>query len=431
MNNTLSRRNFVKSAGVASAVSFAVLPNLYSQTAPSRKLRVGVMGLNRGQSHILGFQAVPNVEIAYVCDVDKNRAAEGAALAGEGQKKLPKAVGDFRHILEDPDIDILSIAAPNFWHAPATILGCEAGKHVYVEKPGSYSAEEGELMVKATRKYKRKVQMGTQRRSYASMIAGMKKLHEGAIGKIHYARTWFSRTRTSIGHGKPAAVPDYLDYDLWQGPVPKRPYKDNLVHYNWHWHWHYGGGELANNGVHALDIARWGLRVDYPTRVTYLGSRYHFDDDQETPDIGTAQFDFGEVGASWDASSCHGRKDENLAFCTFYGEGGSMAFDTAGYKVYDLKGRMIDEREGTSGDSFSTASVPHFQNFCDAIREDTPLNQDIGEGQKSTLWCHLGNIAYRTQSVLDINPTTGRIKNNPEAQKLWERTYRKGWKPKV
>ncbi|MDA0347716.1 MAG: Gfo/Idh/MocA family oxidoreductase [Verrucomicrobia bacterium] len=424
-NHTLSRRNFVKTAGVASAATFAILPAIHGQQAPSRKLRVGVMGLKRGSAHITGFQAVPNVEIAYVCDVDKHRAAEGAALANKGQKNSTKMVGDFRHILEDNAVDILSIAAPNFWHAPATILACAAGKHVYVEKPGSYSAEEGELMVKAARKYNRKVQQGTQRRSYESMIDGMEKLHGGAIGKVRYARTWYANTRESIGHGKPATVPDYLDYDLWQGPVPVSPYKDNLVHYNWHWHWNYGGGELANNGVHALDIARWGLQVDYPTKVTYLGSRYNFDDDQETPDTGVAQFDCGEVGATWEGSSCQRRSEENLAFCTFYGETGSMAFDTAGFKIYDSKGKMIDDRAGTPGD------VPHFQNFCDAIRDDVPLNQDIEEGQKSTHWCHLGNMAYRTNSVVEVHPKTGRIKNNPEAQKFWKRSYRKGWQPKV
>ncbi len=421
----LSRRGFVKTASFFGAASFSILPNVYGQNAPSRKLRVGIMGLKRGLAHIRSFQGATNVEIAYVCDVDRDRAAEGAALAGNGQSKSPKVVGDFRTILEDPDVDILSIAAPNFWHAPATILACEAGKHVYVEKPGSYDPQEGEWMVDATRKYDRKVQQGTQRRSYPSMIEGMAKIKGGAIGKVLYARTWYRNSRDGIGRGKPAAVPQNLDYELWQGPVPRAPYKDNLIHYNWHWHWTYGGGELINNGVHALDLARWGLGVDFPTRVSYQGGRYHFDDDQETPDTGTAQFDFGDVGASWDGSSCHRRDDENLAFCTFYGEGGSIAFDKAGFAIYDSKGKLVEQTAGTPGD------VPHFQNLCDAIRDDVPLTQEIAEGQKSTLWCHLGNIAYRTQSVLDIDSGTGRILNNPQAQRLWKRSYAKGWRPKV
>lgn len=423
--STPSRRAFVKSASAVGIASFSILPSIQGQQVPSRKLRVGVMGLKRGAAHIRGFQQVPNVEIAYVCDVDKNRAAEGGVLASKGQAKAPQVVSDFRSILDDKEVDILSIAAPNHWHAPATILACKAGKHVYVEKPGSYDPQEGEWMVAAARKYDRRVQQGTQRRSYASMIEGMDKLHSGAIGKVLYARTWYRNSRDTIGRGNQAAVPDYLDYDLWQGPVPESPYKDNLVHYNWHWHWQYGGGELINNGVHALDLARWGLGVDYPKRVSYFGERYHFDDDQETPDTGVAQFDFEDSGASWDGSSCHRRTGEDLPFCAFYGEGGSVSFDTAGYKIYDLKGAVLEENPGTPGD------VPHFQNHCDSIRDGVALTQEIAEGQKSTLWCHLGNIAYRTQSVLDIDPESGRILNNAKANKLWRRRYRKGWTPKV
>ena len=383
------------------------------------------MGLKRGMAHVRGFQAVPDVEIAYVCDIDQNRMAEGVNLANAGQATNAKGVTDFRKILDDPLVDILSIAAPNFWHAPASILACQAGKHVYVEKPGSYDPQEAKWVVEAARKHDRKVQLGTQRRSYQSMIEGIAKLRDGLIGEVRFARTWYNNARGSIGKGKRATPPSHIDYGLWQGPAPRRPYQDNLVHYNWHWVWHYGGGELINNGVHALDLARWGLGVDYPTKVTYLGGRYHFDDDQESPDTAVAQFDFGDKGATWDGSSCLRRKDEDLAFCSFYGDGGTMAFDFSGYKVYDTEGMLVEEREGTPGD------VPHFQNHCDAIRDGAALNQDIEEGQKSTQWCHLGNIAYRTQSVLEVDPKTGRIRNNPQALKLWGRSYSKGWKPKV
>ncbi len=383
------------------------------------------MGLKRGMAHVRGFQAVPDVEIAYVCDVDQNRMAEGVNLANAGQATNAKGVTDFRKILDDPLVDILSIAAPNFWHAPASILACQAGKHVYVEKPGSYDPQEAKWVVEAARKHDRKVQLGTQRRSYQSMIEGIAKLRDGLIGEVRFARTWYNNARGSIGKGKRATPPSHIDYGLWQGPAPRRPYQDNLVHYNWHWVWHYGGGELINNGVHALDLARWGLGVDYPTKVTYLGGRYHFDDDQESPDTAVAQFDFGDKGATWDGSSCLRRKDEDLAFCSFYGDGGTMAFDFSGYKVYDTEGMLVEEREGTPGD------VPHFQNHCDAIRDGAALNQDIEEGQKSTQCCHLGNIAYRTQSVLEVDPKTGRIRNNPQALKLWGRSYSKGWKPKV
>ena len=420
-----TRRSFLKQATAIGAVSFTSFPNIQAQGLPSRKLRVGVMGLKRGMAHVRGFQAVPDVEIAYVCDVDQNRMAEGVNLANAGQATNAKGVTDFRKILDDPLVDILSIAAPNFWHAPASILACQAGKHVYVEKPGSYDPQEAKWVVEAARKHDRKVQLGTQRRSYQSMIEGIAKLRDGLIGEVRFARTWYNNARGAIGKGKRATPPSHIDYGLWQGPAPRRPYQDNLVHYNWHWVWHYGGGELINNGVHALDLARWGLGVDYPTKVTYLGGRYHFDDDQESPDTAVAQFDFGDKGATWDGSSCLRRKDEDLAFCSFYGDGGTMAFDFSGYKVYDTEGMLVEEREGTPGD------VPHFQNHCDAIRDGAALNQDIEEGQKSTQWCHLGNIAYRTQSVLEVDPKTGRIRNNPQALKLWGRSYSKGWKPKV
>jgi len=420
-----TRRSFLKQATAIGAVSFTSFPNIQAQGSPSRKLRVGVMGLKRGIAHVRGFQAVPDVEIAYVCDVDQSRMAEGVNLANAGQAANAKGVTDFREILDDPSVDILSIAAPNFWHAPASILACQAGKHVYVEKPGSYDPQEAKWVVEAARKHDRKVQLGTQRRSYQSMIEGMAKIRDGLIGEVRFARTWYNNARGSIGKGKQAKPPSHIDYELWQGPAPRRPYQDNLLHYNWHWVWHYGGGELINNGVHALDLARWGLGVDYPTKVTYLGGRYHFNDDQESPDTAVAQFDFGDKGATWDGSSCLRRKDENLAFCSFYGDGGTMAFDFSGYKVYDTEGMLVEEREGTPGD------VPHFQNHCDAIRDGAALNQDIEEGQKSTQWCHLGNIAYRTQSVLEVDPKTGRIRNNPQALKLWGRSYSKGWKPEV
>ncbi len=424
-DSPFTRRSFLKQATAIGAVSYAAFPNIQAQGSPSRKLRVGVMGLKRGMAHVRGFQAVPDVEIAYICDVDQTRMAEGVNVANAGQSAKAKGTTDFREILDDPSVDILSIAAPNFWHAPASILACQAGKHVYVEKPGSYDPQEAEWVVEAARKHDRKVQLGTQRRSYQSMIEGMAKLRDGLIGDVRFARTWYNNARGSIGKGKQTRPPAHIDYDLWQGPAPRRPYQDNLVHYNWHWVWHYGGGELINNGVHALDLARWGLGVDYPTKVTYLGGRYHFDDDQESPDTAVAQFDFGDKGATWDGSSCLRRKDENLAFCSFYGDGGTMAFDFSGYKVYDTEGTLVEEREGTPGD------VPHFQNHCDAIRDGVALNQDIEEGQKSTQWCHLGNIAYRTQSVLEVDPKTGHIRNNPRARRLWGRSYSKEWKPKV
>jgi predicted dehydrogenase len=383
------------------------------------------MGLGRGKAHISGWLAVPGVEIAYLCDVDSARAEEAARVVQRGGQERPaKFVKDFREILADAEVDILSIAAPNYWHAPATILACQAGKHVYVEKPASHNAQEGELMVAAARKHDRKVQMGNQRRSFPTIIEGIQRLHEGVIGTVRSGRSSYFSGRKSIGIGKPAPIPADLDYALWQGPVPEYPFKDNLVHYNWHWHWHFGGGELANNGIHSLDIVRWGLKAGIPKRVTFLGGRYHFKDDQETPDTGVAIFDLGETGAHWEQSSCHPRKPEAPAFASFAGDGGAMHFTSSGYSIYDLTGKQIETKTGPGSD------VAHFQNLADAIRNNVPLTSEIAEGQKSTLWCHLGNIAFRSGLILDIDPETGRPRQ-PEAMTFWGREYRPGWEPKV
>lgn len=405
-----SRRNFVRTAAAASLIG-----SVRADTKSGKKLRVGVMGLNRGKAHIQNFARLEGVEIAYVCDVDQNRLAAGAKYTAARQNgKAPKAVTDFRRILEDKDVDILSIAAPNFWQAPATILACHAGKHVYVEKPGSHNPREAELMVAAAQSSGLKVQMGNQRRSAPGFREGITKIHSGAIGQLRYARCWYDNNRTSIGKGKAAAVPTHLNYALWQGPVPASPYKDNLIHYNWHWHWQYGGGELANNGVHALDIARWALGVDLPILTSCAGGRYHFDDDQETPDTADATYDFGKVGMSWHGSSCLQRKHENHPFVSIYGDDGVMSFDGGGYRIHDSSGKFVEENIAGLSD------LPHFQNFVNAIRENEALNSEISDAQKSTMLCHLGNISYREGL---------QIKGSKVPKKFWQREYSEAWKP--
>jgi predicted dehydrogenase len=400
-------------------------PALLAADSPGKKLVVGVMGLSRGKDHLSALLQIPNIEIAWLCEVDSSRLALAAKFMEGKQTPAPRTAQDIRRVLDDPAVDALFIAAPNFWHAPATILACAASKHVYVEKPGSHNAREGELMVAAARKHNRKVQMGTQRRSWPGIIEAMQKLRDGAIGPVRFARSWYNNTRPTIGRGKPVPVPPTLDFPLWQGPAPDRPFVDNLVPYNWHWRWHWGGGELANNGVHALDLCRWGLGVDYPVRISYTGGRYHFQDDQETPDTGFAVFDFGKSGASFDHSSCNPRKNEKLPFVAFYGDAGSLTQDGPGYKIYDLKAVEIASGTGPAGDKV------HIENFVNAIREGAPLNQEIAEGQKSTLLCHLGNIAYRSGKEIHFDPATQKITGDPEAAKLWAREYRPGWEPKV
>lgn len=405
-----NRRHFISTASAA-----ALTGHLRAESQPGQKLRVGVMGLSRGKAHINNFAKLEGVEIAYVCDVDQERLAAGAKYTADRQNgNLPKAVTDFRRILDDKEVDILSIAAPNFWHAPATILACDSGKHVYVEKPGSHNPREAELMVAAAQRTDRKVQMGNQRRSAPVFREGIEKLKAGVIGKLRYARCWYDNKRGSIGKGKPAAVPANLDYKLWQGPVPVRPYKDNLIHYNWHWHWSYGGGELANNGVHALDVARWALGVDSPYHTSCIGGRYHFDDDQETPDTADATYDFGKVGMSWHGSSCLQRKHEKHSFVSVYGDGGIMSFEGGGYRIYDNAGKLVHENVPKLSD------VPHFQNFINSIRKGEALNAGISDAQKSTMLCHLGNISYRKGI---------QIKGTEAPKNYWQRKYSEAWKP--
>jgi predicted dehydrogenase len=445
-----TRRQFLRQATVtaAAAAAPAVLaaPVYGQRQAPSPgrvigandRIIVAVIGLGgRGNLHAATHSAVRNVEVAYLCDPDSLRLAKAVQnLEAKQPNRRAEAVADFRRILEDKDVDAISIAAPNYLHAVATILGCQAGKHVYVEKPGSHNAGEAEAMVRAAETYRRVVQMGTQRRSFSNVIEGIRKLRDGAIGKVTFARAWYKNSRGGIGRGRPSPVPATLNWQIWQGPCPERGYKDNIHPYNWHWHWHYGGGELANNGVHTLDVVRWGLGVDHPKRVTFAGGRYHFDDDQETPDSGAAVFDFGHCGASWDVSSCNPRRAEKNPFSkapaasaplAFFGDRGSMLMSGANdYSIFDLEGNLLHRSEPASHNG-----GPHFQNFADAIREGTALNAPIQEGQKSTMLCHLGNIAYRLGRTLDIDQQTGRILNDTTAVKLWGREYRPGWQPTV
>ncbi len=428
MQNFSTRRQFIRTSAIATGAAALGAPAiLRSADSPGDRIIVGVMGTNgRGMAHISNFLGQQNTEVAYVCDVDTRAVEKGLKGVEAKQKRKAEGVTDFRRILDDPSVTVLSIAAPNHWHAPATILACAAGKHVYVEKPGSHNAREAELMVEAARKHNRVVQMGNQRRSSPWMIEAIQALHGGEIGAVRFARTWYNNNRPSIGNGKPAPAPDWLNYELWQGPAPRRPFKDNLVHYNWHWHWHWGGGELANNGIHALDVARWGLQADCPVRVTCGGGRYHYNDDQETPDIYVTSFDFGDKGASWESHSCDPHGFEGARFgITFYGGKGCLIIAGNSAKILDLNDKVVREISGRGGDS------DHFANFIDCIRSGKKPNSDIGEGQKSTLLCHLGNIAYRTGRTLHLDSKTRKILNDPDADKLWSREYAPGWEPKV
>ena len=337
MNHALSRRAFLKQTSVVAA-GLAALGNacpLRAAAGSNGKVRVGIIGCNgRGMAHIAGYLALPNAEIAYICDVDSRAVEKGVAAVARKQERKPRGVTDLRRMLEDPELDAVSIATPDHWHTPAAILACAAGKHVYVEKPGSHNLRESELIVAAARKYKRVVQMGNQRRSWPWVIEAIESLRAGELGKVLFARGWYTNHRASIGHGKQVPVPAWLDFSLWQGPAPEQPYRDNILHYNWHWFWNWGTGELGNNGVHALDLARWGLDVELPRRVTCGGNRYFYHDDWETPDTMIATFDFGEKGIAWEGQSCAPRGFEESSFgVDFYGEKGCLAIAGKGRRL--------------------------------------------------------------------------------------------------
>lgn len=425
----LSRRKFIRDTallGASPAVWTAPLVGGGSMT-PKDRILLGMIGVNgRGNDLASTFAGLPGAEVAVVCDVDE-RAMRKASLTVEKKTgRAPQSVGDIRKLLENPDIDAVVVATPDHWHAPAAILACAAGKHVYVEKPVCHSPHEGELLIAAARKHARVVQVGTQRRSMPGVLEAIEKIRSGVLGRALLARGWYNNGRKTIGHGRRGPVPAWLNYELWQGPAPERPFRDNLVHYNWHWFWHWGTGELGNNGIHSLDVCRWGLGVDYPQRVTSGGGKYRWDDDQETPDTHVATFDFGDRSITWEGRSWSKRGFEDSDFgIAFYGEKGSMVIEGGNYRLYDTDNRLLEKVTGSSSD------MPHLQNFLDAVRSGARPHADIEEGYKSTLLCHLGNIAYRTGRTLHCDARNGHIRNDREAMALWSREYRKGWEPKV
>ncbi len=308
MNDSINRRLFLKRTGTAGiglgmAGYLGSTAKTNAQAAatggrkfgPNDKITAAVIGTNgRGLAHIGCLGSLPGVEITHICDVDDRAIAKGIKEVAKKQPATPKGIKDFRKVLEDSSVDVVTIATPDHWHTPMAILAMAAGKHVYVEKPCSQNPYEGELLLQAVNKYQRVVQMGAQRRSSVQMRQIIPEIHAGLIGKTYFGKGWYVNNRVSIGHGKPAPVPEWLDYELWQGPAPRRPYIDNLIHYNWHWRWLYGTGEALNNGTHEIDVCRWAMDVNWPKRVSSNGGRYAFQDDWETPDTQTISWDFAE-----------------------------------------------------------------------------------------------------------------------------------------
>lgn len=384
----------------------------------------------RGSSLARSFAALEGTRIRYVCDVDRRRRAESRTEVGEIQETAPEAVGDFRRALEDTEVDALVVATPDHWHVPAALLALTAGKHVYLEKPCSHNPREGELLVEAARSHDRIVQIGTQRRSWPNLREAVRRLRTGVIGEVYHAHSWYCNARESIGSGIRTEPPSHLDYELWQGPAPRRPFRDNLLHYDWHWFRHWGTGEAGNNGVHALDLCRWGLGVDFPVRATASGGRHHWEDDWEFPDTQVLSFEFPEgATATWEGRSCNPLPIRSSGFgASFHGTAGSLVMTGNGYTRYDLDDRPVETVESSADFDIDRA---HLADFRDAVRTGTTARAPAREGHKSTLLCQLGNIAHRTGRALRCDPTTGRILDDEDALRLWSRSYAPGWEPEV
>lgn len=447
------RRDFIKKLTAGAAVLtmgdsvFPFSAASYNRIAgANERIRVATIGVNsRGNGMGRTFANQKNAEVASICDVDERAIAKALkTIQNTGVDYTPKTEKDLRKVLDDKSIDAIFIATPDHWHAPLTIMGCKAGKHVYVEKPLCHNPREGELAVEAARKYNRVVQMGAQRRSAPVLTQGIEQLHKGTIGRVYMAKTWYTNTRKDLFLKPAGPVPSWLDWDLWQGPAPRVPYQEGFVHYNWHWFWHWGTGEALNNGTHEVDVARWGLGVDFPIHVTSVGGRYHYKDDWETPDTQIVTMEFpGRITLMWESRSSNGRSIEGQdRGIIFYGENGSL--DTGGdsYKVYDLGGKLVNEIKTTSGETavnqgrnLESPNVGmdalHVADFLDAIKNNRRPNCDVESGYKSTVAMLLSNISWRVGRDLKINPENGHILDDKEAEKLWGREYEKGWEPKV
>lgn len=424
----MDRRHFLMgSLAATSAMRKSAL------ASPNDTVRVACVGVHgRGRSHIRAYSSMPNVEIAAMCDIDESVLNSRIGDLEKAKGKRPAAFTDLRKLLEDKSIDAISIATPNHHHTLQTIWACQAGKDVYVEKPCSHDMFEAKQIVAAAQKYNRVVQQGTQQRSAIGREA-VKQMREGLIGDVYMARGLCYKRRDTIGRKSPEAVPSGVNYDLWLGPAPEHPFTANRFHYNWHWFWDYGNGDIGNQGIHQVDMARWGLGVKYPTKVSAIGGHFMFDDDQETPNDLSAAFEFNDNGVKkmmtfevrhWITNHEAGvtETEPGTVGAIFYGSKGYLTVWSEDYGKYtSFLGR--EQKPGPTGSDLGN----HFANFIDVVRsrkmED--LNAPVEEGAISTTLVHLANISYRLGRTLHFDAATYSCTGDPEANRMFRRTYRK------
>ena len=444
-----SRRDFLKKAAKG-AVVVAIAPMALKAEVPTiipssakganDRINAAVLGVNgRGKSHIQSLMSLKDVQVTTLCDPDMNVLKSRQDAFKKEYNKDVALEQDLRRVMDNKDIDVVSIASPNHWHALSVIWACQAGKDVYVEKPGSHNIWEGRKMVEAAQKYDRVVQHGVQLRSSPAVNEAINLLRDGYIGRVYMARGLVFRSRPSIGNKGFEPVPDGLDYDLWTGPAQKRPFTRNLVHYNWHWHWDYGNGDVGNQGIHETDLCMWGLDVGLPTQITSMGGKYLWDDAKEVPEVLTSIYNYPEEGKiiqfevrPWATNTEEGVSVGNI----FYGEKGILVVD--GYNKY--KTYMGQNREpGKSGDDGGKVgseidrgaggTTGHFANFIEAVRkrDSSLLNGPVETAHLSSGLAHLGNIAYRLNRVLTFDPSSEKFVNDQEADKMLTRNYRPGF----
>jgi len=413
------------SLGATGAAAFAAAASGRQALGANERLAVGVIGCGgRGRGLAREFAHLENVRVTHVCDADASRAEKARQAAG-----AERVVPDMRQILDEKSVDAVVIATPDDWHAPAAILACEAGKHVYVEKPCSHNIREGRLMVEAARHHKRVMQVGTQSRSAAVIQKGIQKLHEGVIGQVLVAKAWDSQRRANIGHRQPSDPPPGCNYDLWVGPAAWMPFQSNRFHYTWHWWYNFGTGDIGNDGVHDIDIARWGLGVEtHPSIVSGHGSKLHFDDDQQFPDTQYITYEYpgdGKIGSRrllvyeqriWSPYRQEGHENGNA----FYGTEGVMVLGKKdGWQIFGPRNKLIAEEKGGYNNK------DHALDFVEAIHSGGRPNADIEIGHLSATLSHLGNIVSRVGRTVRFDPKTEQITGDEEANRLVRREYRK------
>jgi predicted dehydrogenase len=425
-----SRRNFLYAATAA-----AVTAGARRGVAENDKVNVAVVGLGgRGRNHMTAYSKLPDANIVALCDVDQSALERGQQLVEKATGKKPKGYDDMRKVFEDKEVQAVSMPLPNHWHALATIWAVQAGKDVYIEKPACHNVFEGEQMVAAARKYKRMVQIGSQSRSMEHKIRAVKLLQDGVIGKVYLSKGLCFKQRPSIGHKADSAVPPGVDWDKFLGPAPMRAFNELRFKYNWHWFWDTGNGDIGNQGIHQMDVARWGLGVGLPNSVSSTGGKYGPEDDQQTPNTQIATFDYGDKELMFEVRGLPTGPEGNLPIRggnsisnLFYGVDGWMALDDNGFQVYKgYKNEKTMDEKNMDREAKKDETGIHMANFLAGVksRNVEDLHADVRIGATSAALVHLANISYRLKRELKFDPATLKFPGNDEATKMLTRNYR-------